>query len=507
MASGTPSNWRRPAEWRQSLAAASHRVVEIDLRQFGGSALTGEMPVPKKATADGDRRRDPDHLRAGPQHDFSVVRPGLCRSASARSDIFIGVNALDYSGYPDCRPEYIAAFERMANLATKAAVEGRQSLQDPYAADSTDEGRDHSPRPRAGGRLLAHRSCYDPDADGLRLRPLRFVPVAAERLCRELRPRSDSLRRLLLDRRERMIGALGVGRRQHPSSRAPIRSLGRLDRGAAVIAHMIARSGQCGGGRLDLRSRRIDACLRQVGPVGRSQRLLGLRRLRLRPWLRSGSRRWATRRHGGNHARPQLGQHVASRRHGRVEAQCFLQMARGFGLEPLLLEQVRQVVMGDCRRVEHRQLLICFLIAAGIDKRGRQVVAILGIIGLQFDRLAKGIQRFVELPLAAIAKPHVVEDEAVGRMGGGRLAIDIDRFLPFALPVIKPGQSDQRAEVVRRDAEGLAVLAFRLGKAAVVLQQTGRADINFGADLLGKPVQSQRIVFGARPLASSSNRR
>ena len=65
---------------------------------------------------------------------------------SAAADIFIGVNAVDYSGYPDCRPEYIAAFERLANLATKAGVEGTLRVQDPHAADRRDQGRDHPPR-------------------------------------------------------------------------------------------------------------------------------------------------------------------------------------------------------------------------------------------------------------------------------------------------------------------------------------------------------------------------
>ena len=98
-----------------------HAIIDIDLRRLGGRALTADIDVPKdRAPRHGSR--DSHHLRAGPEHDFPFVRAGLGRSAVAAN--FIGVNALDYSGYPDCRPEYIAAFERMANLATKAAVEG-----------------------------------------------------------------------------------------------------------------------------------------------------------------------------------------------------------------------------------------------------------------------------------------------------------------------------------------------------------------------------------------------
>ena len=78
------------------------------------------------------------------------------------SDVFIGVNALDYSGYPDCRPEYIAAFEQMANLATKAGVEGRQRSADPHPADRADQGADHRARPGARRGLLADAQLLRP---------------------------------------------------------------------------------------------------------------------------------------------------------------------------------------------------------------------------------------------------------------------------------------------------------------------------------------------------------
>src|SRR5438876_323026 len=114
----------------QSLGATQHVVLDIDLRQFGGSALTSDIPVPK------DRHVVVGAQHAAPPHSDIPVTYVPARNTIFLSfalawaevlgaqDIFIGVNALDYSGYPDCRPEYIAAFERMAGLATKAGVEG-----------------------------------------------------------------------------------------------------------------------------------------------------------------------------------------------------------------------------------------------------------------------------------------------------------------------------------------------------------------------------------------------
>ncbi len=107
---------------------AEHVVVDIDLRQFGGSALTSDIPVPKA--------RSLDEIGEGIPVTYVPARNTIFLSFAlawaetlAISDIFIGVNALDYSGYPDCRPEYIAAYERMANLATKEGVEGRQDVR------------------------------------------------------------------------------------------------------------------------------------------------------------------------------------------------------------------------------------------------------------------------------------------------------------------------------------------------------------------------------------------
>ncbi|MCU1335463.1 MAG: preQ(0) biosynthesis protein QueC [Bryobacterales bacterium] len=138
-----------------------HRVVQSDLRAFGGSALTADIAVPK------------DSLEPGIPITYVPARNTIFLSYAMAwaevlecSDIFIGVNAIDYSGYPDCRPEFIAAFEQMANLATKAGVEGRTTL------------RVHTPLAKLGKagivKLAAEvgvdftltHSCYDPDQEG-----------------------------------------------------------------------------------------------------------------------------------------------------------------------------------------------------------------------------------------------------------------------------------------------------------------------------------------------------
>src|ERR1700704_1225351 len=112
----------------QALGAAGHEVVTIDLRAFGGSALTADIPVPKG--------RSEAEIGKGIPVTYVPARNTIFLSYAlawaevlGAQDIFIGVNALDYSGYPDCRPEYIEAFEKMANLATKAGVEGRLRLK------------------------------------------------------------------------------------------------------------------------------------------------------------------------------------------------------------------------------------------------------------------------------------------------------------------------------------------------------------------------------------------
>jgi 7-cyano-7-deazaguanine synthase len=111
-----------------SLGAKEHAVVAIDLRKFGGSALTADIAVPKG--------RAPEEMGKGIPVTYVPARNTIFLSFAlawaevlGASDVFLGVNAIDYSGYPDCRPEYIEAFERMANLATRAGVEGAAKLK------------------------------------------------------------------------------------------------------------------------------------------------------------------------------------------------------------------------------------------------------------------------------------------------------------------------------------------------------------------------------------------
>src|ERR1700729_666287 len=144
-----------------SLGAAEHRVVSVDLRAFGGSALTDDIAVPKTGVGQGIP------VTYVPARNTVFLAFALAwAEVLASSDLFIGVNAIDYSGYPDCRPEFIAAFENMANLATKSGVEGRTRLKihTPLIQLSKCEII------KLGARLgldfgLTH-SCYDPDAQG-----------------------------------------------------------------------------------------------------------------------------------------------------------------------------------------------------------------------------------------------------------------------------------------------------------------------------------------------------
>lgn len=164
-----------------------HIVVDIDLRTFGGSALTSDVEVPK------DRRQQ--EMTQGipvtyvPARNTIFLSYALAWSEVLRaSDIFIGVNAVDYSGYPDCRPEYVAAYERMANLATRGAVEGttpvriRAPLIDRTKREIIELGM------RLGVDYGMTTSCYDPSptgaacgrCDACQLRLAAFAAVGAK---------------------------------------------------------------------------------------------------------------------------------------------------------------------------------------------------------------------------------------------------------------------------------------------------------------------------------------
>ncbi len=147
------------------VGAVEHKVIPIDLRAFGGSALTSDIAVPKG--------RDTAAMSIGIPITYVPARNTIFLSFAlawaevlGAEDIVIGVNAVDYSGYPDCRPEFIEAFTRLANLATRAGVEGTQNL------------RIHTPLialTKAGITRLGHElgvdfaltsTCYDPDEQG-----------------------------------------------------------------------------------------------------------------------------------------------------------------------------------------------------------------------------------------------------------------------------------------------------------------------------------------------------
>ncbi|MGP1354687.1 MAG: 7-cyano-7-deazaguanine synthase QueC [Parasphingopyxis sp.] len=143
-----------------ALGVERHIVLPLDLSQFGGSALTDDIAVPKSGVGDDI----PITYVPARNTIFLSLCLGWAEAADAR-DIFIGVNALDYSGYPDCRPDFIASFEAMANLATKAGVEGdRFSVHTPLIDMSkADIAREAD---RLGLDAGMSWSCYDPTPDG-----------------------------------------------------------------------------------------------------------------------------------------------------------------------------------------------------------------------------------------------------------------------------------------------------------------------------------------------------
>ena len=143
-----------------------HHVLDIDLTLFGGSALTADIPVPKdRDLASSDAEEIPLTYVPARNTIFLSYALALAEVVEA-SSIFIGVNALDYSGYPDCRPEYIEAFERMANLATRAGVEGRTRLTIRTPLISLTKAAIIKLGTSLGVDYGATTSCYDPGADG-----------------------------------------------------------------------------------------------------------------------------------------------------------------------------------------------------------------------------------------------------------------------------------------------------------------------------------------------------
>jgi 7-cyano-7-deazaguanine synthase len=148
-----------------AIQVREHRFVTIDLRAFGGSALTADLNVPKG--------RALPEMASGIPITYVPARNTIFLSFAlawaevlGANDVFVGVNALDYSGYPDCRPEFIQTFERMANLATKAGVEGRQRLQIHAPLISMSKAEIIRKGIELGVDYSLTSSCYDPSSAG-----------------------------------------------------------------------------------------------------------------------------------------------------------------------------------------------------------------------------------------------------------------------------------------------------------------------------------------------------
>jgi 7-cyano-7-deazaguanine synthase len=153
------------AKLARQLGAQEHRVTKIDLRSFGGSALTGDIDVPKD--------RNESEMGSGIPITYVPARNTIFLAfalayaeVSGASDIFIGVNAIDYSGYPDCRPEFIHAFEAMANLATKAGVEGTSKFTIHMPLIEMGKADIVRKAVELGVDLSLTHSCYDPGPGG-----------------------------------------------------------------------------------------------------------------------------------------------------------------------------------------------------------------------------------------------------------------------------------------------------------------------------------------------------
>jgi 7-cyano-7-deazaguanine synthase len=150
----------------KALGAAGHLILDVPLGAIGGSALTADIDVPKD--------RDTAHMDEGIPITYVPARNTVFLSLALAwgevlpsADIFIGVNALDYSGYPDCRPEFVRAFEQMANLATREAVEGHLKIRIHAPLMKWDKARIIKEGIKLGVDYAATHSCYDPSPEGL----------------------------------------------------------------------------------------------------------------------------------------------------------------------------------------------------------------------------------------------------------------------------------------------------------------------------------------------------
>lgn len=152
-------------ELARQMAVRKHVIANIDLREFGGSALTADIAVPKGRLAQDMAKGIPITYVPARNTVFLSFALAWAETLGA-SDVFIGVNALDYSGYPDCRPQYIEAFEAMANLATKAGVEGRARLKIHAPLIQMSKAQIVLEGVRLGVDYAQTCSCYDPSDTG-----------------------------------------------------------------------------------------------------------------------------------------------------------------------------------------------------------------------------------------------------------------------------------------------------------------------------------------------------
>jgi 7-cyano-7-deazaguanine synthase len=148
------------------LGAAAHRVIEVDLRSFGGSALTDSIPVPHPVS--------PEEIGANIPVTYVPARNTILLSLALAwaevlelNDIYIGANVRDYSGYPDCRPAYLAAFEKLANLATKASIEGSCNFRIHAPIINLTKAETIGKGVELGVNFGLTHSCYDPAPTGL----------------------------------------------------------------------------------------------------------------------------------------------------------------------------------------------------------------------------------------------------------------------------------------------------------------------------------------------------
>jgi len=148
-----------------ALGVKEHRVIDIDLGKIGGSALTDDIGVPK-ARSETEMEKEIPVTYVPARNTIFLSYALAWAEVLGASDIFIGVNAIDYSGYPDCRPEFIEAFEKMANFATKAGVEGTEKFRIRTPIINMTKAEIISKGVELGVEYGITHSCYDPSAEG-----------------------------------------------------------------------------------------------------------------------------------------------------------------------------------------------------------------------------------------------------------------------------------------------------------------------------------------------------